>query len=125
MNKPFYKRWYVWVIALIFIMLAIDSMEDSPAQSGQKKESVRSGDQAILNNQAYVPVDENAQDEMYGYINSKNNDAIMRMIERGQMFVLNKDAEVTVVKLGFITAEIEDVETGKRGLIPVEFLTKK
>lgn len=108
---------------------AASNSASTPAEPATEKqdeiETVLSGENGFLKDDVFVAKNEDAEDEMYKYINANNKDALIRMAARGDIFLAKKNTPITVIDRGFLTATIEIIETGQRGLVPVEFLSKK
>jgi FtsZ-interacting cell division protein ZipA len=101
---------------------------EAKKQSEQQTANVKnnaplmSGENGILTEPCFIPLKKEYEDEMWSYITKKNNDALIKMVLRGQVAFAKKGTPITVIDRGFITSQVEIIDTGERGSVPVEFL---
>lgn len=98
--------------------------EPKPVKEEKRKTPI-SGENAKITEDMPVAVSKESLDEMINYINANNKEALGRMALRGEFFKVNKGDRVTVVKSGFLSSEVEVIETGQRGFVPNEFIIKE
>jgi hypothetical protein len=110
------------------------SESSAPVESAKSSEPaeesssiVMAGENGVLADDVIIALGEDKKnlDELMNYINAKNVDAVNRMIAEGKAVIHKKGTPVTVVESGFATLKIEVIETGERGWVPYEFVTKK
>lgn len=98
--------------------------EEEAKRKAAEKNFVHTGEQGVLNSDTFVAANEEAQDEMFAYINANNKQGLLNLASRGQIFFAKKGTKITVVDRGFLNSTVEITETGLRGLVPSEFLSK-
>jgi hypothetical protein len=88
---------------------------------------ILAGENGVLANDAIIALGEDKTnfDELMNYVVAKNTQAVDRMIAEGRAVIHPKGTSVTVVESDFAAFKIEVIETGERGWVPYEFVTKK
>lgn len=105
--------------------IMLGNMGDEDTLNEYESSVVISGDVAILTQDTFVYKTKEAGDELYAYIRADNKDAITRMAGRGEIFLLKKGIEVTVIDRGLASSQIEVNSTGERWYLGTEYLEKK
>lgn len=110
------------------------SESSAPVESAKSSESteesssiVMAGENGVLADDVIIALGEDKTnlDELMNYITAKNTEAVNRMILEGKAVIHEKGTPVTVVDSSFAALKIEVIETGERGWVPYEFVTKK
>jgi hypothetical protein len=86
-----------------------------------------SGENGFIANDVYIGIGENKNnfDELMSYVVNDNYEALDQMVLEGKAVLLPKGTPITVVDRGIVKSKINVINTGKRGWVPSEFLSKE
>jgi hypothetical protein len=108
---------------------SVESTESTETSESTEESSsiVMAGENGVLADDVIIALGEDKTnlDELMNYITAKNTEAVNRMILEGKAVIHEKGTPVTVVDSSFAALKIEVIETGERGWVPYEFVTKK
>lgn len=113
---------FLGVFAAIILTVGCGSTDTKPTDSKSVQTVLNNGESGVLKKDVLVAVDNASSDELWGYINAKNYDAIDRMRAKGTVFLAKQGEKFTVVDRGVLTSKID--VAGKRGLVPTDYLVK-
>ncbi|MDQ0186668.1 hypothetical protein MKX78_24175 [Cytobacillus sp. FSL R5-0569] len=94
--------------------------------NNERKEAILKGQDVTFNDDFYMAISEQSFDELMNNVAQNNTDATQRMVDKGDLILINKGTEAYVLNrtIGGL-AEVEIINTGLRGFVVVEVLEKK
>ncbi|MBM7662992.1 hypothetical protein JOC85_003818 [Bacillus mesophilus] len=83
---------------------------------------VSEGETAEITRDVLVPVKESVYEDLYGYIEASNYENIEKMIQAGELLLVEEDTKVKVIERGYdqVKVRIESIE--EVGYVPVRYL---
>lgn len=117
----FLKYGVILLLVIVGGIMLFGNISDNTVETSSV---IKNGENGLTNTNTYVAANEEIYDEMIGYFDAENIDALNLMEARGNIVYVPKGTKVTVVDRGFLKTKVEVIENGIRGYIITEFVEK-
>ena len=102
----------------------VENMNQEINQTGEDLDQVivAEGEEAVIERDILFPVNEEAYDKLFAYLEQPEYTKIEEMREADNVMYVEKDTKVDVLDVDVIKSKVSIQSTGQEGYIPTEFL---